>query len=140
MASLNKVILLGNLTRNPELRYTPSGTPVSSFGLAVNRRYRQGEEWKDEVCFVDIVTYGRQAETVGEYLSKGSLALVEGRLQWRSWESEDGQRRSKHEVVASNVQFMPRTRDEGMGRASSEGPGGGEEMDLSVPEDDDIPF
>jgi len=140
MASLNKVILLGNLTRDPELRYTPNGTPVSSFGLAVNRRYRQGDEWKDEVCFIDVVTYGRQAETVGEYLSKGSLALVEGRLQWRSWESEEGQRRSKHEVVANTVQFMPRTRDEGTGRASPEGLGGGGEMDLSIPEDDDIPF
>jgi single-strand DNA-binding protein len=140
MASLNKVILLGNLTRDPELRYTPNGTPVSSFGLAVNRRYRQGDEWKDEVCFVDIVTYGRQAETVGEYLSKGSMALVEGRLQWRSWESEDGQRRSKHEVVANTVQFMPRAREEGTGRASPEGSGGGGEMDLSMPEDDDIPF
>jgi len=140
MASLNKVILLGNLTRDPELRYTPNGTPVSSFGLAVNRRYRQGDEWKDEVCFIDVVTYGRQAETVGEYLSKGSLALVEGRLQWRSWESEEGQRRSKHEVVANTVQFMPRTRDEGTGRSSPEGPSGGGEMDLSLPEDDDVPF
>jgi single-strand DNA-binding protein len=140
MASLNKVILLGNLTRDPELRYTPNGTAVSSFGLAVNRRYRQGDDWKDEVCFVDIVTYGRQAETVGEYLSKGSMALVEGRLQWRSWESEDGQRRSKHEVVANTVQFMPRVRDEGMSRSSPEGPSTGGEMDLSLHEDDDIPF
>jgi single-strand DNA-binding protein len=140
MASLNKVILLGNLTRDPELRYTPNGTAVSSFGLAVNRRYRQGDDWKDEVCFVDIVTYGRQAETVGEYLSKGSMALVEGRLQWRSWEGEDGQRRSKHEVVANTVQFMPRMRDEGMSRSSPPGPGTSGEMDLSLPEDDDIPF
>jgi single-strand DNA-binding protein len=141
MASLNKVILLGNLTRDPELRYTPNGTAVSSFGLAVNRRYRQGDEWKEEVCFVDVVTYGRQAETVGEYLSKGSMALVEGRLQWRSWESDTGQKRSKHEVVAMNVQFMPRTRDEGAGRSEMAMPGGGEaEMDMPPPEDDDIPF
>jgi single-strand DNA-binding protein len=140
MASLNKVILLGNLTRDPELRYTPNGTAVSSFGLAVNRRYRQGDEWKDEVCFVDVVTYGRQAETVGEYLSKGSMALVEGRLQWRSWESETGQKRSKHEVVAMNVQFMPRTRDEGAGRSAMAMPGEEAEMDMPPPEDDDIPF
>lgn len=140
MASLNKVILLGNLTRDPELRYTPSGTPVSSFGLAMNRRYRQGEDWKEEVCFVDVVVYGRQAETVGEYLNKGSMALVEGRLQWRSWENETGQRRSKHEVVASNVQFMPRTRDESMGRGGFEAPREGDEMDIPLPEDDDIPF
>ena len=86
----------------------PSGTPVSSFGLAVNRRYRQDEEWRDEVCYVDIVTSGRQVETVAEYLSQGSLALVEGRLQWRSWQTEDGQKRNKHEMVVTNVQFMPR--------------------------------
>jgi single-strand DNA-binding protein len=140
MASLNKVILLGNLTRDPELRYTPNGTAVSSFGLAVNRRYRQGDEWKEEVCFVDVVTYGRQAETVGEYLSKGSMALVEGRLQWRSWESDTGQKRSKHEVVAMNVQFMPRTRDESAGRSAMAMPGGEAEMDMPPPEDDDIPF
>src|SRR5687768_8843378 len=108
MASLNKVILLGNLTRDPEMRYTPNGTAVSTFGLAINRRYRQGDEWRDDVCYVDIVTFGRQAETVGEYLSKGNLAMIEGRLQWRSWETEDGQKRSKHEVIANNVQFMPR--------------------------------
>ncbi len=132
MASLNKVILLGNLTRDPELRYTPNGTPVSSFGMAINRRYRQGEDWRDEVCYVDIVTFGRQAETVGEYLSKGNLAMIEGRLQWRSWETKDGQKRSKHEVVANNVQFMPRMQSDGPGGGSggsggyggSGGPGG----------------
>jgi single-strand DNA-binding protein len=140
MASLNKVILLGNLTRDPELRYTPSGTPVASFGLAINRRYRQGDEWKDEVCFIDIVAFGRQAETVGEYLSKGRLALVEGRLRWRSWESEGGQKRSKHEVIADLVQFMPRTRDEGMPRSDLETSGSDVEMDVPLPEDDDIPF
>lgn len=106
MANLNRVYLLGNLTRDPELRYTPSGTAVASFGLAVNRRYRQGEEWKEETCFVDVVVFGRQAETVNEYLSKGRQALVEGRLTWRSWETDEGTRRSKHEVVAQNVQFI----------------------------------
>jgi single-strand DNA-binding protein len=140
MASLNKVILLGNLTRDPELRYTPSGTPVSSFGLAINRRYRQGDERKEEVCFVDIVAFSRQAEIAGEYLKKGQLALVEGRLQWRTWEGQDGQKRSKHEVVAEMIHLMPRTRDEGMERSSPEGLGGGEEMDISLPGDDDIPF
>jgi single-strand DNA-binding protein len=140
MASLNKVILLGNLTRDPELRYTPSGTAVSTFGLAMNRRYRQGDEWKEEVCFVDVVTYGRQAETAGEYLSKGSMALVEGRLQWRSWESETGQKRSKHEVVAANIQFMPRSRDEGGGRSTSDTFGGDSGMPIPLPDDDDIPF
>ncbi|MEE9149450.1 MAG: single-stranded DNA-binding protein, partial [Candidatus Tectomicrobia bacterium] len=92
MASLNSVILLGNLTRDPELRYTPQGTAVATFGLAVNRRYRQEDQQREEVCFVDIVTFGRQAETANEYLSKGSLALIEGRLQWRSWETPEGQK------------------------------------------------
>ncbi len=121
MASLNKVMLLGNLTRDPELRYAPNGTPVANFGLAINRRYRQGEEWRDDVCYVDIVTFGRQAETVGEYLSKGNLAMIEGRLQWRSWETEDGQKRSKHEVVANNVQFMPRMQGDGNGATGGGG-------------------
>jgi single-strand DNA-binding protein len=99
--------LLGHLTHDPELRYTANGTPVATVGLAVNRRYRQGDETKEDVCFIDVVTFGRQAETVNEYLQKGSPALVEGRLQWRSWETEDGQRRSKHEVLAERVQFLP---------------------------------
>ncbi len=140
MASLNKIILLGNLTRDPELRYTPSGTAVSTFGLAMNRRYRQGDEWKEEVCFVDVVAYGRQAETAGEYLSKGNMALIEGRLQWRSWESETGQKRSKHEVVATNIQFMPRARDDGTGRSAPDNFGDAPEASIPLPEDDDIPF
>ena len=151
MASLNKVILLGNLTRDPELRYAPNGTAVARFGLAVNtQRAGQGEDRKEEVCFVDIVAFGRQAETASEYLSKGRPALVEGRLQWRSWEGQDGQKRSKHEVIAERIQFMPRGREDGMERPS---PGQGmerpspspsraaEEMDLPPAfEDDDIPF
>jgi|SRR5262245_35782585 single-strand DNA-binding protein len=140
MASLNKVVLLGNLTRDPELRYAPNGTAVARFGLAINSRYRQGEEWKDDVCFVDIVVFGRQAETAGEYLSKGRMALIEGRLQWRSWEGQDGQKRSKHEVIAERVQFMSRGRDEGMGRPGPESPDHADEMDVSLPQDDDIPF
>ncbi len=117
MASLNKVILLGNLTRDPELRYAPNGTPIARFGLAVNQqRSGQNEERREEVCFVDIVAFGRQAETASEYLSKGRAALVEGRLQWRSWEGQDGQKRSKHEVIAERIQFMPRGREDGMER------------------------
>ena len=119
MAGFNKVILMGNLTRNPELRYTPNGTPVASFGLAVSRRFKQGEDLKEEVCFVDIVVFGKQAEHCGQYLSKGNGAIVEGRLQQRRWETEDGQKRSKHEVVAQTVTFMPKRQESGGG-------GGGE--------------
>ena len=115
MAGFNKVILMGNLTRNPELRYTPSGTPVASFGLAVSRRFKQGDDLKEEVCFVDIVVFGKQAEHCGQYLSKGNGVIVEGRLQQRRWETEDGQKRSKHEVVAQTVTFMPKRQDAGAG-------------------------
>jgi single-strand DNA-binding protein len=108
MVGFNKVILIGNLTRDPELRYTPSGTPVVNFPLAVNRRYRQGDDHKEEVCYVDIVVFGRQAEHCGQYLSKGDGAIVDGRLQQRRWETEDGQKRSKHEVVAQTVTFLPK--------------------------------
>lgn len=109
MAGFNKVILMGNLTRNPELRYTPSGTPVASFGLAVGHKFKQGEELKEEVCFVDIVVFGKQAEHCGQYLSKGNGVIIEGRMQQRRWETEDGQKRSKHEVVAQTVTFMPKS-------------------------------
>ena len=108
MANLNKVILLGNLTRDPELRFTPNGSPVAKFRMATNHRVRQQDEWKDEVCYVDIITFGKQAENVAEYLSMGNLALVEGRLHWSEWEGQDGQRRSKYDVVASTVQFLSR--------------------------------
>lgn len=108
MVAFNKVILIGNLTRDPELRYTPSGTPVVNFSLAVNRRYRQGDDQKEEVCYVDIVAFGRQAEHCGQYLSKGDGAIVDGRLQQRRWETDDGQKRSKHEVVAQTVNFLPK--------------------------------
>ena len=113
MAGFNKVILAGNLTKNPELRYTPSGTPVTSFSLAVNRRFRQAEDLKEEVCFIDIVVFGKQAEHCGQYLSKGNGVIIDGRLQQRRWETEDGQKRSKHEVVAQAVVFLPKRQEAG---------------------------
>lgn len=116
MAGFNKVILIGNLTRNPELRYTPNGTPVAALGLAVSRRYKQGDDLKEEVCFVDIVVFGKQAEHCGQYLSKGNGIIVDGRLQQRRWETEDGQKRSKHEVVAQTVIFLPKRGDGGGGQ------------------------
>lgn len=134
MASFNKVLLMGNLTRDPELRYTASGAAVASFGLAVNRRYKQGEEWKDEVCYVDITVWAKQAENCAEYLHKGSAVFVEGRLNFQSWETDTGQKRSKLEVVANNVQFLSR-------------PGSPKDSPSSVSDDppaqnekDDIPF
>jgi single-strand DNA-binding protein len=112
MASFNKVILMGNLTKDPEIRYTPSGTPVATLALAVNRRYKQGDELKDEVCYIDIVVFGKQAEHCGQYLSKGHGVIVDGRLQQRRWETDDGQKRSKHEVVAQSINFLPKRQDQ----------------------------
>jgi single-strand DNA-binding protein len=103
----NKIILIGNLTKDPELRYTPQGTPVASFRIAVNYRYKQSDDMKQETMFIDNVVFGRQAESCSKYLSKGSPVLVEGRLQERRWES-NGQQRSKFEVVAQSVRFLSR--------------------------------
>ncbi len=113
----NKVILIGNLTKDPEVRYTPQGTPVASFRLAVNQKYKSGDAMKEETLFIDIVVWGKQGETCAQYLNKGSAALVEGRLQERRWES-DGQQRSKFEVVAQQVRFLSSKRS-----AQSEGGG-----------------
>ncbi len=109
MASLNKVILIGNLTRDPELRAIPSGTSVVKFGIAVNRRWknRDGEKVED-VDFFNVVVWGKMAEICHMYINKGSPVAVEGRLSSRSWETEDGQKRSTVEVVAENVQFLGR--------------------------------
>ncbi|MBN1688853.1 MAG: single-stranded DNA-binding protein [Candidatus Omnitrophica bacterium] len=108
-ANLNKVLLIGNLTRDPELRYLPSGQAVATFTVAVNRNFTsQSGEKKEEASFIRIVVWARRAEVCNEYLKKGSPVFVEGRLQTRSWESSDGTKRSTTEVVAQNVQFLSR--------------------------------
>ncbi len=107
--NLNKVFLVGNLTRNPELRSLPSGISVTSFGMATNRVWKnQRGERQEEVQFHNVVVFGRQAETVSQYLTKGSLVLVEGRIQTRSWEGKDGTKQYRTEIVAERVQFGPR--------------------------------
>jgi len=144
MASFNKVFLMGNLTRDPELRYVPSGAPVATFGLAVNRRYvtQQGEK-KDEVCFVRIVVFGKQAESCSQYLNKGRLVFIEGRLQYRSWEQE-GQKRNSLDVVADRVQFLGAPRSQGTGAnagTASETPKGGEVTESAgLKTDEEAPF
>lgn len=111
MANLNKVLLIGNLTRDPELRYTPNGTAVSNLRLAVNRVYTtQSGEKKEDVCYITVVVWGKRAETCGDFLVKGSPVFVEGRLQTRSWETEDKQKRNVVEVVADNIQFLGKTK------------------------------
>ncbi|MEN6407697.1 MAG: single-stranded DNA-binding protein [Thermoguttaceae bacterium] len=120
MASFNRVILVGNLTRDPELRYLASGTAVTDIGLAVNdRRKNANGEWIDETTFVDVTLWGRTAEVVSEYLSKGSPVLIEGRLKLDSWETQDGQKRSKLKVVGERMQMLSA---KGQGGAEGGGP------------------
>lgn len=117
--SVNQVILMGNLTRDPELRQTPSGQSVVSFSLALNRAYKdQNGEWQEVTDYIDIVAWGPLAERVSQYLHKGRRALVQGRLQSRSWE-QDGQKRSKVEVLANDVTFLDGRSDSGDGGASA---------------------
>ncbi|MFA5156964.1 MAG: single-stranded DNA-binding protein [Candidatus Omnitrophota bacterium] len=107
MANFNKVLLIGNLTKDPELRYTPQGVAVVNLRMAVNRKFKdRNQEWKDEVCFITAVAWDKQAETCNQYLRKGSPLFVEGRLQSRSWEDNAGQKRSVVEVRAERVQFL----------------------------------
>lgn len=120
MANFNKVILVGNLTRDPEVKYTTGGTAVAELGLAVNRTWfdQKANERKEETTFVDVTLWGRQAEVAGEYLSKGRSVLIEGRLQLDQWEDkQSGQKRSKLRVVCENMQMM--------GGRGEGGPGGG---------------
>jgi len=106
-ASLNKVFLAGNLTRDPELKKMGTGKAVAKFSLAVNRAYTDNDGKKqDETCFVDVVCWNRLAEVCSEYLHKGSAALIEGRLDMHTWKGEDGKKRSKLEIVAQNIQFL----------------------------------
>jgi len=142
MANLNKVLLMGNLTRPPELRYTPSGTAVADLRMAVNRNYTtQSGEKREEVCFLTVVVWGKQAESCGEYLDKGSGIFVEGRLQTRDWEGKDGQKRTATEVVAERVQFMSRAKGAVAGGAPATAPTFAEETaNAGGGGEDDVPF
>lgn len=141
MASLNKVLLIGNLTRKPELRYTPNGTAVADLRLAVNRNYMtQNGERREDTCFLTVVVWGKQAESSVEYLAKGSPVFVEGRLQTRDWEGRDGQKRSVTEVVAERVQFMA-TNDRKVSDAESERTAAAAPVgDREPGDEDDVPF
>lgn len=125
MASYNKVILMGNLTRDPELRYTPNNMPICKFGLAVNRRFKDGQsgEWKEEPTFIDVTIFGARAEPFARYHSKGKQAFIEGSLRLDTWEDKNGGgKRSKLYVVADTWEFVGGGRGEGAG---GEGGGGG---------------
>ena len=140
MATLNKVMLIGNLTRDPEVRYTPSGSAVSDIRLAVSRKYKtaSGQE-KEETCFVSVTVWGRQAETAGEYLRKGSPVFVEGRLKLDEWE-KDGQKQSRLTVVAERVQFLSAPRRGEVGDAPPAGERRAKAAPAEAPRDaDDAP-
>lgn len=151
--SVNQVIIMGNLTRDPELRQTPSGQSVVSFSLALNRSYKdQSGEWQEATDYIDVVAWGPLAERVAQYMTKGRRALVQGRLQSRSWEQE-GQKRTKVEVLANDVTFLDGRGEGGEGSqggsfgGSNNGSGSGKKDDVVI-EDigdepvnlDDIPF
>jgi single-strand DNA-binding protein len=153
MASFNKVILLGNVTRDPEIRYTPKGTAVTELGMAVNRVYStEGGEKREEVTFVDVTLWGRTAEIAGEYLKKGRPVLIEGRLQLDTWDDkQSGQKRSKLKVVADGLQLIGGRPGGGGGGGAAEAgdedrPRAGKAMPppkgaaAAAPDDDEIPF
>jgi len=154
MASLNKVFLMGNLTRDPEVRYIPSGTAVADLSLAVNERFKDRDtgEWREKPVFVDITVWRRQAETCAEYLSKGSPVMIEGRLQLDQWENNEGQKRSKLKVLADRVQFLSAAQGRSGGGHSGGGGGhynsepqeqqhsGGMHNEPIEHDDDDLPF
>ncbi len=139
MAGFNRIILLGNLTRDPELRHTPSGAPVTAFGMATNRRYTpQNGDAREEATFIDVVAWAKQAETAAEYLKKGRLVLVEGRLRQRNWEDAEGGKHSKYEVVADRVQFLPSGNGNGNGHAAPAAVAAA--LDTGVPAEEAVPF
>lgn len=139
MATFNKIVLVGNLTKDPELRYTPgSNLPVVRTGIAVNRKYKD----KEEVMFVDLVVFGKLAETLNTYAKKGTQLLVEGRLSQNTWE-QDGQKRSKHEVIVDSFQLLSGWKDEGSRGGANDPYGRKNERSQSaqtIDNDDDIPF
>jgi single-strand DNA-binding protein len=138
MASYNRVLLMGNLTRNPEIRYTPSGTAVADLGLAINENFKnKAGETVEQTCFVDVVVWGRQAETSAEYLHKGSPVFVEGRLQLDQWESQQGEKRSKLRVRADRVQFLGAP---GKSTEFTAAPNDPAASPPPVDNDDDVPF
>lgn len=149
MANFNKVILAGNLTRDPELRYTPKGTAIARIGMAINRTWKnETGETKEEVTFVDVDAWGRQAEVISQYLKKGRPILIEGRLKLDQWEDKNTkQKQSKLRVVLEGFQFLDSGRgdgagapDAGRGRATAPAAAPAAESDGPPPEEDDVPF
>ena len=141
MAGFNKVILLGNLTRDPQLSYLPSQTAVAEFGLATSRKWRDKDGTdREDTCFVDCRVYGKQAETVAKYCQKGKQLMVEGRLQLDQWETQDGSKRSKHRIFVESFTFVGGAKDQGgQQRETQDKPAATTDYG-PPPTDDDIPF
>jgi len=140
MANYNKVMLMGRLTRDPQLSYTPNQTAVVDFGLATNRKWKgQDGSQREETCFVDCTAFAGQAENINKYLSKGRLVFVEGRLTFDSWTGQDGAKRTKLKVTVENFQFLPGAGGGGPDRAQ-QGAGGGPSEPPEQGGGDDIPF
>jgi len=125
VANFNKVLLMGNLTRDVEMRHTQNGMALAKFGMAINRKWSQNGEQKESTCFVDCTAWGRQAEVLTQYVRKGSPLFVEGRLEYSTWEGEDGKKRSKLEVVVENFQFVGAGKGGAAGGDDGGGGGGG---------------
>ncbi len=122
MANLNKVFLIGNLTRDPELKYTPSGAAVCKFGIASNEKFKDSEgNLKERPCFVDVDAWGKQAENANEYLKKGKLVMIEGKLEYQTWDAQDGTKRSKLTVRADNIQYLSAPSQNGQEQPQSDG-------------------
>jgi single-strand DNA-binding protein len=142
-ANINRVVLVGNLTRDPELRHTPGGTPVCSLRVAVNDRKRdESGNWVDAPNYFSVSVFGNQAESCAQYLSKGRPVGIDGKLRWREWQAQDGSKREAVEVVADSVQFLG-SRGDGDGGGNQFVPAGAaqqESADFPATADDDIPF
>jgi single-strand DNA-binding protein len=143
-ANINRVVLVGNLTRDPELRQTPSGTSVCSLRIAVNSRRRdESGQWSDKPNYFSISVFGNQAESCAQYLSKGRPVAIDGRLDWREWQTQDGQKREAVEIVAESVQFLGSRGDGELGGGGNQfvpaGASSGTDADFQGA-DDDIPF
>jgi single-strand DNA-binding protein len=142
MANINRVVLVGNLTKDPELRHTPSGTAVCSLRIAVNSRRRdESGQWVDKPNYFDVSIFGNQAESSAQYLSKGRPVGIDGRLDWREWEAQDGSKRQAVQIIAESVQFLGGRSDAGDGGNQFVPAGAAtESADFPQTADDDIPF
>ena len=140
MSNFNKILLMGNLTRDPQLSYLPSQTAVVEFGLAVNRRWKSKEgENKDETCFVDCRMFGRRAEVINKYCKKGNPLFIEGRLTFDSWQAQDGTKRSKHRITVENFEFIGGASGQGARQTDQSNAGTAGQTQQNV-NSDDIPF